>query len=59
MNGMSDPSLQVVVEHLEQFGEDYRTGFLSHVPEPTSTSLIALVATMLLPRHRREPADGK
>jgi len=56
MNGMSDPALQKVAEHFEQFGEGYAAGFLAAVPEPTSLGIIGLAAGALMGRRRRRAA---
>ena len=37
-SGMNEPSLQLVIEHFNQFGEGYANSFLNAVPEPTAHS---------------------
>ncbi|MBC8108185.1 MAG: PEP-CTERM sorting domain-containing protein, partial [Anaerolineae bacterium] len=52
--GMDAPSLQLVVDHLGQFGEQYAAGFLASVPEPTSAIVFAgLAASAASVRRRR------
>jgi hypothetical protein len=51
--GMDSPPLQLVMDHFNQFGEGYAHSFLSSVPEPTTASVIGLVACSLLRRRRR------
>ncbi|MBC8105013.1 MAG: hypothetical protein H7Z14_00355 [Anaerolineae bacterium] len=52
--GMDAPSLQLVMQHLGQFGETYAAGFLAAVPEPTSAmTLLGLAAPALAARRRR------
>jgi hypothetical protein len=55
VNGMNAPSLQIVMEHFDQFGIDYARGFLNAVPEPTGIALFGVPASagMLLRRRRR------
>lgn len=55
--GMDAPSLQLVQQHLQQFGEQYAAGFLNAVPEPTSTLAISgLTALAASGRRRRRSA---
>jgi hypothetical protein len=50
--GMDEPALQMVRQHLQQFGEGYAASFLNAVPEPGLVPPFAVVA-MVLRRHRR------
>ncbi|MBC8109057.1 MAG: PEP-CTERM sorting domain-containing protein [Anaerolineae bacterium] len=51
--GMDAPSLQLVMEHFGQFGEQYAAGFLASVPEPASLGALGLIAGVTLVRRRR------
>ncbi|MBC8108154.1 MAG: autotransporter-associated beta strand repeat-containing protein [Anaerolineae bacterium] len=51
--GMDEPSLQLVMDHLGQFGEQYAAGFLNSVPEPTSTVVMSGLAVLAAGRRRR------
>jgi hypothetical protein len=53
-NGMSDPALRKMQEHLNEFGSDYAQHFLMAVPEPTTLAFAgALASACLLSRRRR------
>ena len=57
----SDPAVQEVVEHFNEFGAAYSTTFLSAVPEPAAVVPLALAATGMLmtrPRKRRRMAGS-
>ncbi|MBC8109013.1 MAG: PEP-CTERM sorting domain-containing protein, partial [Anaerolineae bacterium] len=54
--GMDEPSLQLVMDHLGQFGEQYAAGFLASVPEPTSTLVFGGLAALAASRRRRRAA---
>jgi hypothetical protein len=47
------PALRQVRDHFDQFGVPYATAFLTAVPEPTSTFILAPIAVMLGCRRRR------
>ncbi|MBC8109245.1 MAG: PEP-CTERM sorting domain-containing protein [Anaerolineae bacterium] len=51
--GMDTPQLQLVMQHLGQFGEQYAAGFLASVPEPTSALVFGGIAAMFAGRRRR------
>ncbi|MBC8109179.1 MAG: PEP-CTERM sorting domain-containing protein, partial [Anaerolineae bacterium] len=51
--GMDAPSLQLVMNHLGQFGEQYAAGFLNAVPEPTSALAISGLAALAASGRRR------
>ncbi|CAN5583934.1 hypothetical protein BH09PLA1_BH09PLA1_08350 [soil metagenome] len=53
---MSEPSLQVVVGHFEQFGNPYVASFLNAVPEPAAIGSIGLLALTATTRRRRKIA---
>jgi len=54
--GMNTPALQLLKEHLAQFGPGYANGFLSAVPEPTGTSLVLGVFFAAIARRRKRLA---
>jgi hypothetical protein len=52
--GLSDPAVQEVVHHFEQFSVPYANSFLSAVPEPTAAGAIVLgIPAMCGKRKRR------
>jgi hypothetical protein len=51
--GVHGDALDRVREHLAEFGQDYANAFASHVPEPTSLSLIGLAVAGTARRRRR------
>ncbi|MBC8108189.1 MAG: PEP-CTERM sorting domain-containing protein, partial [Anaerolineae bacterium] len=51
--GMDAPQLQLVVNHLQQFGEQYAAGFLASVPEPTSALVLGGLAASAASMRRR------
>jgi hypothetical protein len=51
--GMSDPALQRLQQHFDEFGGDYGSHFLSAVPEPASLGLVAGALLLAGPRQRR------
>jgi hypothetical protein len=52
-SGISDSSLQRVMQHLNQFGDDYARGFLAAVPEPASIALSGIATSVAMLRRRR------
>ncbi|MBC8108073.1 MAG: hypothetical protein H7Z14_15920, partial [Anaerolineae bacterium] len=54
--GMNSPVLQLVVDHFQQFGQRYATGFLSSVPEPTGVLWLSALAAIASRRSRRNRA---
>jgi hypothetical protein len=54
LDDMLTPSLRMVVQHFERFGEAYAQHFLAAVPEPASPSiLLATVWASSVKRRRR------
>ncbi|MBC8108506.1 MAG: hypothetical protein H7Z14_18115, partial [Anaerolineae bacterium] len=51
--GMDAPSLQLVMERLSQFGEQYAAGFLNSVPEPGIGASIVVTGMAAMKRRRR------
>ena len=52
-NGMSQPALQKVQAHFEQFGDGYARGLLASVPEPTFIVIAGMVASVIMCARRR------
>jgi hypothetical protein len=51
-DSMGSPSLRLVLQHFDQFGQPYAQGFLNAVPEPTSALALLLLGGAM--RRRRE-----
>ncbi|MBC8107832.1 MAG: S-layer family protein [Anaerolineae bacterium] len=51
--GMNVPSLRLVQDHFEQFGNAYATEFLNNVPEPTGAVVISGLAALAASGRRR------
>ncbi|MBC8109178.1 MAG: PEP-CTERM sorting domain-containing protein [Anaerolineae bacterium] len=51
--GMDAPSLQLVMQHLGQFGERYAAGYFNSVPEPTSALALSGLAALAAGGRRR------
>jgi len=49
---MTNPALQQVEQHLQQFGSEYASHFLAAVPEPSSAITVSL-SMVLAPRRRK------
>jgi hypothetical protein len=52
-HGMDSPSLQLVMDHFQEFGSGYASSFLNAVPEPTSALTLAGVQALACMRRRR------
>ena len=56
-NGMTDPALRKVRDHLAEFGSDYANHFAAAVPEPTVLGLTGVMTSVaMLSRRRRRSA---
>jgi hypothetical protein len=51
--GMSDPALQKVLQHFDDFGSDFAGHFLSAVPEPGTIGLAGIAMLGAMRRRRR------
>ncbi|MBC8105617.1 MAG: PEP-CTERM sorting domain-containing protein [Anaerolineae bacterium] len=51
--GMDAPALQFVMNHFQQFGKQYATGFLNSVPEPTSALMLSGLAALAARKRSR------
>jgi len=56
-NGMDTPGLQMVMDHFNQFGQPYASGFLNAVPEPTMAGFVSIMALSALTRRRARRRD--
>jgi hypothetical protein len=52
-NGMRDPALRQVQQHLAEFGDGYAYSFLAAVPEPRSLGVLGLGGLAIATRRRR------
>jgi hypothetical protein len=52
-SNMSDPALQKVLQHFDEFGADYSSHFLSAVPEPGTIGLAGVALLCAMRRRRR------
>lgn len=61
-DGMDAPSLQLVADHFQQFGNAYASTFLNTVPEPSSVALggaLSVLACCRRPRCVRRAAEQR